>query len=272
MNEITTFPRRDEFEKAKASLARLALTYTVVSPQPAYARVGVKGLVLEPEARAKFIQATGRQVVCSGWVDYQPAKMTVPAARPPAFAEDIFGTCAIMVLAPCVADLARIRLIVHLSGNLAPVFPLLNAEMPQAMFCEEAGTFTYMDEYRLISLYAQRITLAKADELVDAWRTLETIRCRVNETWQRRTAIAPCYELRRKPPALEIYKRLPGTNCRACGEKTCLAFALRLWNGEVKPSRCTPIFSGEHGHLKAPFLQICFSLGLPEMALTEKEK
>ena len=171
-----------------------------------------------------------------------------------------------------MADLTKIRLIVHLSGNLAPVFPYLNTEMPQAMFCKEAGTFTYMDEYRLISLYAQRITLAKLDELVDAWRILEKIRCRVNETWQRRSAIEPCYELRKKPPALEIYKRLPGTNCRACGEKTCLAFALRLWNGEVKPSLCAPIFSGEHGHLKAPFQEICSSLGLPETPPLEKDE
>ena len=211
-------------------------------------------------------------MVCSGWVDYQPAKSEVPSAVPPSFEEDIFGDCAVMVLAPCVADLARIRLIVHLSGDLTAVFPYLNAEMPQGDVCREAETFTYMDEYRLVSLYARRITLAKADELVDAWRTLEKIRCRVNDTWRRRGAIEPCYELRRKPPALEIYKRLPGTNCRACGEKTCLAFALRLWNGEVKPTLCVPIFTGEHGHLKGAFLEICSSLGLSEMAFGEKDE
>ncbi|MCL5097733.1 MAG: hypothetical protein M1608_09440 [Candidatus Omnitrophica bacterium] len=129
-----------------------------------------------------------------------------------------------------------------------------------------------MDEYRLISLYAQRITLAKADELVDAWRTLERIRCRVNEIWQRRGTIKPCYELRKKPPALEIYKRLPGTNCRACGEKTCLAFAVRLWSGEARPSLCAPIFSSNHEHLKAPFLEICSSLGLSELAFNETDE
>ena len=111
-----------------------------------------------------------------------------------------------------------------------------------------------------------------AMELVDAWHTLEKIRCRVNDTWGRRHSIAPCWEMRKKPPALEIYKRLPGTNCRACGEKTCLAFSVRLWSGEVKPSLCTPIFTGAYGHLRAPFLEICSSLGLVEMAFTEKDE
>jgi ArsR family metal-binding transcriptional regulator len=149
-----------------------------------------------------------------------------------------------------------------MSGDLTGVLPYLNAEMAGATYCRDAETLTYMDGYRLVSLYPRRLTVAKADELVDAWRTLEGIRCLVNETWRRRGSISPSWEMRRKPPALEIYKRLPGTNCRACGEKTCMAFALGLWNGAVDPSLCAAVFSGEHGHLKGPLLQICSSLGL----------
>ncbi len=265
MNAITTFPRREEFEKAKRRLDGLSAGYRIVSPCPGYGRVGVESVVVDEATRARFVQEAGVGIVCSGWVDHQASKMTVPASSPPSFEEDIFGVCAIMVLAPCVADAAKIRLIAHLSGNLAAVFPYLNAEIPQATYVREAETFTYMDGYRLISLYARRITLAKADELVDAWRSLEEIRCRVNQTWGRRASIEPCYELRKKPPALEIYRRLPGTNCRACGEKTCLAFALRLWNGEVRPALCAPIFTGDHGHLRGAFLEICASLGVSEM-------
>ena len=70
-------------------------------------------------------------------------------------------------------------MIAHISGDLTEVFPYLNTEMKQASYNRHAPTFTYMDEYRMISLYPRRITVAKADELVDAWRTLETIRRRV---------------------------------------------------------------------------------------------
>jgi len=240
----------------------MKLSYKIVSPVPGYERVGVESLVMGQETRARLFEEIGTEVVSSGWVDYCPARVTVPATAPPSFEEDILGVCTIAVMAPCVANTAKIRLIAHISGNLTGVLPYLNAEMAGATYCRDAETLTYMDGYRLVSLYAQRLTVAKADELVDAWRTLEGTRCLVNDAWRRRGSIVPCWELRRKPPALEVYRRLPGTNCRACGERTCMAFALRLWNGAVDPSLCAPVFSGEHGHLKGPLLQICASLGL----------
>jgi ArsR family metal-binding transcriptional regulator len=270
--EILTFPRQAEFAKAKTCLDRLSLGYTIISPFPVYGLVGVDSLVMDQEARGKLFQEVGARVVCSGWVDYRPTKITTSSLTPPAFEEDILGTCSIMVMALCVADVTKIRLIVHIAGNLSDVLPYLNREMPQAMYCREAETFTYLDAYRMISLYPRRITIAKADELVDAWHTLEKIRCRVNETWARRSSIEPCWEMRKKPPALEIYKRLPGTNCRACGERTCLAFSVRLWSGEIKPSLCTPIFTGAYGHLRAPFLEICSSLGFPEMTRLDENE
>ncbi|MCL5097743.1 MAG: hypothetical protein M1608_09505 [Candidatus Omnitrophica bacterium] len=270
--DILTFPRQAEFAKAKACLDRLSLAYTVLSPFPFYGRVGVDSLVMDQETRVKLFQEAGAQVVSSGWVDYQPAKITVPDTMPPAFEEDILGTCSIMVMAPCVPDVTTIRLIAHIAANLSDVFPYLNTEMVQAMYCREVETFTYMDAYRLISVYDRRITIAKADELVDAWHTRENIRCRVNEIWGRRHSIEPSWEMRKKPPAFEIYKRLPGTNCRACGEKTCLAFSVRLWSGEIKPSLCTPIFTGEYRHLKAPFLEICSSLGFSEVNRPDEDE
>ena len=262
MKQIMTFPRKCEFEKARSCLDRLGLPYETVSPAPEYARVGVESLVMSQEARAAMFHEIGTEVVSAGWVDYRPAQVRVPGGAAAAFEEDIFGSCWIVVMAPCVADLSKIRLIAHISGDLTRVLPYLNAEMAGATYCRDAGTLTYLEGYRLVSLYAQRLTVAKADELVDAWRTLEGIRCLVNETWRRRDSISPSWEMRRKPPALEVYKRLPGTNCRACGEKTCMAFALGLWNGAVDPTLCAPVFSGEHGHLKGPLLQICSSLGL----------
>lgn len=114
----------------------------------------------------------------------------------------------------------------------------------------------------MVSLYSKRITIAKADDLIDAWRLLEKIRILTNTIWLKKDTIQPCYEMRRKPPALEIYKRLPGLSCKQCGEKTCMAFALRLWSGEINPLLCKPIFEGEYGYLKAAFLEICSSLGV----------
>jgi ArsR family metal-binding transcriptional regulator len=206
----------------------------------------------------------GDPVLCAGFVDYRPAGILVPAEPPRGFEVDVFAGAAIVVLAPCVADLTKIRLIAHTSGDMAKVFPYLNAEMREASYNAKGPTFTFMDGYRLVSMYPQRIAVAKADDLVDGWRTLEAIRCRVNDVWARRAEIEPSDEMRERPPALEIFKRLPRTNCRACGERTCLAFAVRVYEGELPVSACRPVFEGSFSHMKDALLEICSALGTAE--------
>jgi ArsR family metal-binding transcriptional regulator len=260
---ITTFASREEWRKAQGRLDARGLAYALVSPDPGYARVGVPALVVSvsTEGRAALTDGRGDPIVCAGFVDYRPAGMPVSAQPPRGFEEDVFGEAAVVVLAPCVADPTKIRLIAHTSGDMAKAFPYMNAEMREASYNARGPTFTFMDQYRMISMYPQRIAVAKADDLVDGWRTLEMIRCRVNDTWARRAQIEPCYEMREKPPALEIFKRLPKTNCRACGEATCLAFAVRVWMGELPASKCLPVFQGEYGHLKDALVEICMGLG-----------
>ncbi|MFQ5686249.1 MAG: DUF3786 domain-containing protein [Candidatus Scalindua sp.] len=38
---------------------------------------------------------------------------------------------------------------------------------------------------------------------------------------------------------IEIYKKLPGTNCGECGEATCMAFALKVKNAQRNMSECS---------------------------------
>jgi ArsR family metal-binding transcriptional regulator len=261
MKIITTFPCQSAFEKTKSFLERLSFPYHIISPEIAYGKVGVSAIIVDQSIRSALYSSENETLSCSGWVDYHPSQIRILQDRPRLFQNDLMGKCSIVVLTPCMADIKKIRLIAHLSGCFTEVFPYPDIEMPQGMYNKEVPIFTFMDAYRMVSLYSKRVTIAKADDLIDAWRLLEKIRILVNNIWVKKDTIQPSYEMRRKPPALEIYKRLPGLSCKECGEKTCTAFALRLWNGEVKPSRCNPIFKGDYRHLKEAFLEICSSLG-----------
>ena len=44
---------------------------------------------------------------------------------------------------------------------------------------------------------------------------------------------------------MEIYKLLPKTNCKKCGEQTCMSFAFKLLNREKKLEDCKPLFEEE---------------------------
>ena len=262
MDALTTFTDRRELERAAAVLDKLNIEHTLISPEPAYARVGRPAIALSAEARAQFLNAVGTDIVSAGWVDYRPPRRAVPPEAPQEFAEDIVGRLAIVVLATCVADRDRLRLTAHLSGDVADVLPYLNAVMPQGSYVATLPVFTFMVGHRMVSLFRDRVGIAKADDIVDAWATLERLRCLANDVWARRAEITPSFELRRRPPAVEIYKRLPGTNCKVCGEPTCTAFAWAVWRGDAAPQRCLPVFGGERGDLQDALLSICAGLGL----------
>ena len=262
MDALTAFTDRTEFERAIALLEALALKHAVISPDPTFAKVACPAIVLDEAAKTAFLAGAGADVMSAGWVDYRPPAHDVPGEPPHEFADDVVGRVAMVLLAPCVADLDRLRLTAHLSGDVAEALPYLNAELPQGSYVATLPVLTFMDGHRMVSLFRDRIAVAKADDIVDAWASLERLRCLINDVWSRRDEITPSTELHRRPPALEIYRRLPGTNCKRCGQATCMAFAWSVWRGEADPRLCLPVFEGERGDLRDALLSICSGLGV----------
>jgi ArsR family metal-binding transcriptional regulator len=262
MELVTTFANRAEFEKSIRLLDSSSLPYRVIAPDPGYCRVGAGALVIDEEVRREIQRRGGKQILCAGWIDYHPAKIAVPAGTPAQYTEDIFGHAAVMVLQPCAADETKLRAVAHISGDLTEAFPYANAVSSDAFFNVSGQTFTITDAYRIVTLYPRRIAMAKADDIIDAWRVLEMLRVRFNESWKHRLEITPSFALRKRPPAMEIYYRLPKKNCGQCGERMCMAFALKLWSGEQRLTNCRPVFDGEYGRLKEPLLEICAGLGV----------
>ena len=44
---------------------------------------------------------------------------------------------------------------------------------------------------------------------------------------------------------MDVYKRLPGTNCKKCGEDSCMVFASKLMQGKAKIESCEPLIESE---------------------------
>ncbi len=56
--------------------------------------------------------------------------------------------------------------------------------------------------------------------------------------------------------ALVVHKLLPGTNCQACGEKTCRAFASKLIQWMRLPKDCPPLLTSEFAEERAALEQL----------------
>ena len=169
-------------------------------------------------------------------------------------------TVQMTYVAACMADEAKLRFIAQFERDISEVMPYLNARIKGAVYTPRIPTLGFPLGSRMVTLYGTRLAVGKTDEIVDSWRTMAWVKDLVNETWMKRDSIEPCTDERERPQPLEVYKRLPRTNCRDCGEPTCMAFAARLARGETGLIRCPHLYRNEYEGMRMALLSLFPSL------------
>lgn len=167
----------------------------------------------------------------------------------------------VVYIEPCIVVANKVRVKADLSNGISEVMPYLNTVIKNATYNRHAQNLTFTRDVRLITLYPERVTMAKAVNATDAYQMLDWLKDLINETWENRENIVPSFEVKSRPRPLEIYGWLPKTNCKDCGEMTCLAFATKLLLGEQQIKNCRPLFREEYGNLRDPMLEIVAALG-----------
>lgn len=162
----------------------------------------------------------------------------------------------IIYMEPCLADPEKMRLKARLSRDIREVMPYLNAVITHAVYNPENHTLTFTKEFRLLTIYPEEMTVAKALNTTDAFQTLDWFKELVNDTYARRDQIEPVFTRRRRPTVLEIYKYLPGKNCRQCGEPTCLALASKIFMGYRTIEECPLLATEEYRPLGEALKQL----------------
>jgi ArsR family metal-binding transcriptional regulator len=162
---------------------------------------------------------------------------------------DVFRGYTITHILDCLADPRKVRVIAEADREVGDVFPYLNAILPNAAYSPGANTLTLKLAYRLITLYPHVAVMAKVDGEEDALGVLAWLREIINGTYRRRNEIVPCYEQRRLVGFLEVYRLLPGGNCKVCGEATCLAFAVGLLESRHRLEECPRLDEGHQQRL-----------------------
>ncbi|MFO7716178.1 (Fe-S)-binding protein [Desulfosarcina sp.] len=79
----------------------------------------------------------------------------------------------------------------------------------------------------------------------EARKILEWLKREINAAWEDRERIVPSFRGAPRPQLIEILKLLPKTNCRQCGEPTCMVFAARLAEGAKGAEACPPLDSDQ---------------------------
>jgi ArsR family metal-binding transcriptional regulator len=142
---------------------------------------------------------------------------------------------------PCDPGAERFAAKALLTVDISPVLPYLNATLRGAMYTPAAAALTWKKGGHNIAFHAYEIATSNVEDRTQAVKELEGLVDLVNRTWERRGEIAPDHMTRQRPTGMALYKLLPGTNCRQCGQPGCWNFALKLAAAQVELAACPPL-------------------------------
>lgn len=146
---------------------------------------------------------------------------------------------------PCTAAGHKIKIKANLSSDISELYPYLNSVITSAVYNKEAHWLTMRLQEKIVTFNTDGLSVTKLINETDAYETLDHIKDIVNNTFLRKDEISANDEMKKPPTPLEIYKRLPKTNCKQCGETTCLAFAGKLLNAGKKATDCQVLLQQE---------------------------
>ena len=145
----------------------------------------------------------------------------------------------------------HLRCFADLKSDIGAVLPYLNTALHGHLFFPEPPSLTL--KYgggTLITLTSREIAINIVKDEAEAEHILEWLKQEINTAWERRGEITPSFEVAAAPRALEILKLLPRTNCRACGQPTCLVFAVQVCQGAQSLAACASLEKENHEQLQ----------------------
>ena len=142
---------------------------------------------------------------------------------------------------PCLAEPGKLIVIGKPNRSLGDVIPYL-ATLPGVIaFNPETRTLTFRRRQGFMTLYPDKVYITQVKGTEEGLDLLAALVEAINATWDQRTELHPISSARQAPRPLDIWTQLPQSNCKQCGEQTCLAFACSLLLQKRALDECSPL-------------------------------
>ncbi len=116
----------------------------------------------------------------------------------------------------------------RMDEDLSPLFPYINAVADRSRFYERPVFIQFVFDKRLCAFHPREGAFAPIEDMAQAVEFLAKLSDFVGDIARKSPHIVPNHKKFKPSSALDIYRLLPGSNCRACGYATCMAFAAAL--------------------------------------------
>ncbi len=151
----------------------------------------------------------------------------------------------------CNPSFQSLHCIAHLDEDIREVLPYLNAVLGGNEYYQDPPAVTFRPQGKLITVHPDQIAINALKDEDEADKILEWLKREINEAWEKREEIEPSFESLPRPQVLPVLKLLPKTNCRLCGEPTCLVFAVSVTEGIKGVEDCPPLSAENRQKLSA---------------------
>jgi ArsR family metal-binding transcriptional regulator len=161
-----------------------------------------------------------------------------------------------VVSPPCEPGAEKWSAMAVLDDDIGEVLPYLNAALKRATYNHAARALTWHMGGHSIAIRPREIAVGNLPDQETAAVEIKRVVDLVNRTWERRAEITPSTETRQRLKPMDVYRLLPGTNCKACGQPTCFTFALKVTAGEFEPGQCAPLLADIYREKREKLLQM----------------
>jgi ArsR family metal-binding transcriptional regulator len=144
---------------------------------------------------------------------------------------------------PCDPGAERWSAKAALADDIGAALPYLNTAIKGAIYNHAARALTWRMGGHTIAVRPREIAISNLVDKDAAATEMQRVVELIKRTWEHRAEITPSIEMRQRLKPMQVYRLLPATNCKGCGQPTCFTFALKLTAGEAELEQCAPLFT-----------------------------
>jgi len=139
---------------------------------------------------------------------------------------------------PCLADPGKLIVIGKPTRFLDEVIPYL-ATLPGIIaYNPDQCTLTFRRQPGFLTVQRDQVYITQVKDIQEGLELLTALTESINAVWEHRQELVAATTAKRTPRPLDVWSLLPRTNCRQCGEQTCMAFAVGLLQQKRMLNEC----------------------------------
>lgn len=121
------------------------------------------------------------------------------------------------------------------------MLPFLAALPNTITYNPDTHTLTFRRPRGFLTLYCDKVVFTQVDHAEQGLELLAALVEAVNATWANRHELTPITRPQHAPRPLDVWALLPQSNCKQCGEATCMAFAFAVLQQQRELAECKPL-------------------------------